>query len=117
MARTRNASAAFSQLDSSGNWISPSAGALKKAPSISGHVTIQGPGAEPVPVLPPIVAYRACPKSWSRNMDAYELAILLDMALRGRGDLGKGFVVEVNHEEYAALKGDVRRHFMAVRQN
>ena len=108
MARTRDASARFVQLDRQGVPISPSAAFLKSQPSISGHVVLKGPGAEPVPVPQPIIGYRADSKSWSRNMEAHELAQLVAMVLGN-------FVVNITPEEYAKLSGDVRRHFMAVR--
>ena len=117
MARTRNASAAFEvQLDRQGNPISPAAAYLQRPQRLSGSTVLPGPGAEPVPPQPPVVGYRADPETWSRNMEAYELALLLDLALRGKGNLGKGLVVEVSEAEFAALPGDVRRHFMPVRR-
>jgi hypothetical protein len=104
------------RLDRAGNPISPAAAVLQPVRALSGNRVLQGPGAEPVPVMPAIVGYRADKASWSKNMEAHELAQLLDLAFRNPGDLGDGFVVNLTPEEYGKLGGDVRRHFMAVRR-
>ena len=114
MARTRGISEAY--LDRQGNPISPSAAYLAKAPRLSGSTVLEGPGAEPVPPPAKIIGYRASPKSWSRDLDAWELAHLLNMALKQPKHLGDGFIIEVTEDEFARLPGDLRRHFMPVRR-
>lgn len=79
---------------------------------LSGHTVLQGPGAEAVPAPPPIVAYRADKASWNKNMQAYELAFLLDMVLKDMG----GLSVEVSQEVFNTMKGDFKQHFMPVRR-
>ena len=146
MARTRNASANFNDggvllgkggvpisqipgqpltpqayadrtpLDRQGNPISPQVANLRPVRSLGGGVVLHGPGAEPVPVAPPVVSYRADRSTWSRNMEAYDLAMLLDYAFSNPGTLGEGLVVEVSEAEFATMKGDLRRHFMPVRR-
>lgn len=101
-------------LDRQGNPVSPAAAYLRQPMNISGHTVLRGPGAEPVPVAPTVTGYRANSKSWSRNLESHELAQLIDMLLLGAGDK-RGFVVDVTPEQFATLRGDLRRHFMAVR--
>lgn len=115
MARSRGASANFERLDRTGHYVSPAAVFLQKTKNLSGHITLQGPGAEAVPEPLPTLCYRADPKSWSRNMDAYELACLIDMAFRHPEKVGDGLVMTLTEAEYLALNGDMRRHFVRVR--
>lgn len=103
-------------LDRQGNYVSPAASTLHRPRNLAGNVVLRGPGAEPVAVQPQIVGYRSSAASWSRDMDAWELAKLLDLAFRNPGDLGAGFAVEVSVEEYGRMEGNLRRHFMAVRE-
>jgi len=113
MARTRNASSAFDvQLDRQGNPISPAAAHLQRTGRISGGTILEGPGVEPIVPQPAIVGYRASVRSWSRNMDAFELAMLFDLMMRKHG----GFRIDLTPEEFSTLPGDVRRHFLAVRE-
>lgn len=122
MAHTRGASHKFHQddgvmLDRQGNPISPAATLLTNQRNIAGHEVLHGPGAEPVPEQMPITAYRADRNSWSQNMEAFELARLIDLAFNGghKKDLVDGFVVTLTPDEYTRLDGNLRRHFMAVR--
>lgn len=118
MARTRNASAHYDvMLDKQGQPISPSAAYLAKAPNLSGGTVLKGPGAEPAPPPPAYKTFRADRRSWSKNMEAYELALLLDLAFRHPGKLREGFIVDLEEPEYLALSGDVRRHFLGVRDD
>lgn len=120
MSRTRGASKGFSggdrvALDRQGNPISPYADDRRRGlpMSIDGDFVARGPA----PITPPVqklVAYRADRASWSRNMGAYELACLIDMALREPSSLGDGLVVVVTPEKFATLSGDMRLHFKPV---
>lgn len=104
-------------LDKHGNFVSPAAAHIDAPKRISGSTVFYGPGAEPVPVMPPIVGYRAEPKTWAKNMEAHELARLIDMLLRQPApELGDGLVVNVSLEEWAKMDGNLRRHFMPVRE-
>ena len=105
------------KLDRQGNYISPAVAHLQPAPrNLAGHVVLRGPGAEPVPAQGAIVGYRADSKSWSRGMDAWDLARLLDLAFRhSADDLADGFVINLSIEEFGKLDGNLRQHFMAVR--
>ena len=102
-------------LDRQGNPVAPVASQLTKVQRISGDTVFHGPGAEAVPAQLPIVGYRSDVKTWARSIDGWELGRLLDLAFRHPGDLGEGLVVNLTPEEYAALDGNLRRHFMAVR--
>ena len=113
------ANAIVPSFDKQGNPISPAAtAAFANAPvRINGNTVFHGPGAELVPVPPKIVGYRAEPKTWSKNMEAYELARLIHMLLRAPpAKLGDGLIVDISVEDYSKLDGDLRRHFMAVRE-
>lgn len=113
------ANAIVPSFDKQGNAISPAATtAYAHAPHrINGSTVFHGPGAEPVPPQPQIVGYRAEPKTWAKNMEAYELARLIDFLLKQpAGMLGAGLVVDVSVEQWAKMDGDLRRHFMAVRE-
>jgi hypothetical protein len=96
-------------LDRQGNYVSPAAAALTAPRNIPGHVVLKGPGAEPVPMPGAITGYCASPQSWARDMDAWELAQMLNMLLPD------GFVINVTADEHARMQGNLRRHFMAVR--
>ena len=103
-------------LDRQGNFVSPAAVNLTNQRNLAGHVVLRGPGAEVPPVLGEIIGYRADAESWSKNMEAHELARLLDLAFRRDAEgLADGFVVRLTPTEYAALDGNLRRHFLAVR--
>jgi len=113
------ANAITPSFDKQGNPVSPAATvAYQNAPRrIHGATVFHGPGAEPVPVQPRIVGYRAEPKTWSKNMEAYELARLIHMLLRAPpAKMGDGLIVDVSVEEWNHLDGDLRRHFMPVRE-
>jgi hypothetical protein len=99
-----------------GGYVSPAAANLAIPRNMPGNLVLHGPGAEPVPVPPAIVGYRCGPDTWSRNMEGYEVARLVDMAMRTPGEAGDGLTMEITIEEYAKLPGDLRRHFMAVRR-
>ena len=102
------------RLDKAGNYISPAAAYISAPRNLSGNVVLYGPGAEPLAQAPRIVAYRADRKSWAKNMEAHELALLLDMAFANPGDLGDGFVVQIATDQFATVPGDLRRHFLPV---
>jgi hypothetical protein len=95
-------------LDRQGNAISPAAYTMAAPRALSGGTTLRGPGAEPVPEPAAIVGYKADFSTFSRNMEAYELAKLLEMML---GEL----VIRVTPEVFNTLSGDLRRHFLPVR--
>jgi hypothetical protein len=122
MARTRNSSRSFMDdgrvaLDRQGNPISPAAFELQaRTPlSMDGAYVPRGPAPQPEPKPRAPVAYRADRSSWTRSMDAYTLACMIDMALKGDpAELGDGLVVTVTPEEFARLSGDMRLHFKAV---
>lgn len=101
-------------LDKQGNAISPSAAHLAVVRKMSGDTVVRGPGAEPVPQARQPVAYRSDRTTWSRSMEAFDLAMLLDLALRDPGKLGEGLVVELTPEDYARLSGNMRLHFKPV---
>lgn len=104
-------------LDRAGNYISPAAALQHPPRRLSGGTVLHGPGAEPVPPPLPLVGYRADPHSWSKNMEAWELAMLIDLWFRRPpGELGVGFLIELTVEEYGHLEGNLRRHFLPVRQ-
>jgi hypothetical protein len=105
-------------LDRNGNPVAPimADGKRQAPPMLHGHTVLQGPGAEPPKETAPVVGYRADRKSWSKQMTGWELACLLDMALRKPGDLSEGFTIHLTLEEYAALPGDLRQHFVQVRR-
>ncbi len=117
-------------LDRDGNYVSPAvalaepprsmsghAVALAEPPrSMSGHAVVRGPGAEPLAAPVETIAYRADARSWSRNMEAWELAHLLDLAFRHSPDeMVEGFAVVLPPDVFATLPPDVKRHFVAVR--
>lgn len=95
-------------LDRQGNAISPAAYQMAAPRSLSGGTVLHGPGAEALPDPAAIVGYKADLSTFSKNMEAYELAKLLEMML---GEL----IIRVPPEVFNTLTGDVRRHFMAVR--
>ena len=135
MARTRGASHNFHQDDGvvlgkggvpidptparidrkTGQYVSPAAANLNPKMTMDGNTVLTGPGAMPVPAQQPIVGYRATAASISRNMDAWELWHLLDLAFRHTGEIGAGLAVELTLEEWLRLGGDLRRHFLPVR--
>lgn len=80
----------------------------------SSHV-VHGPGTQPVAPGGQIIGYRADRSTWSKNMEAHELATMLDLAFANPAALGGGFMFDISVEQWTALSGDVRRHFMAVR--
>jgi hypothetical protein len=99
MARTR------AQLDRSGNYVSPAAGMLRRAPPMNGG----SPVAMDAPVITRRVrGYRADRETFGKAMTAWELARLLDMHMGGK------FVLEMTPEAFDALPGDLRQHFMPV---
>jgi hypothetical protein len=101
------------RLDRQGNAISPVVANMQMPiKRLSGHTVLHGPGAEPIPAPLPIVAYRADKHSFSRNMEAYDLALLIDVVLKDMG----GLSVNVTEAEFALLPGDVRQHFMPIRK-
>ena len=101
-------------LDRQGNAVSPSAAYLAPVRKLSGDTVLRGPGAEPAAAPRRPVLYRSDRTSWSRLMDAFDLAQMLDLALRDPGKLGEGLVVEVTPEEHARLSGNMRLHFKPV---
>lgn len=101
-------------LDRQGNPVSPSAAYLAPVRKLSGDTVIRGPGAEPAPARRMPVMYRSDRASWSRLMEAFDLAMLLDLALRDPGKLGEGLVIEVTPEEHARLSGNMKLHFKPV---
>ena len=132
MSRTRGASSRFSdggellgkggvplpvpdhvRLDRQGQAISPVVAHMQmQIKRLSGHTVLQGPGAEPVTPLAPITSHRCDRTTFSKNMQAYDLALLLDMVLKDMG----GFSVEVSEAVFSTLPGDLRQHFTAVRK-
>lgn len=64
--------------------------------------------AEPLPVTEPVTRYIANQATWQKNMEAFELAKLIELAY---GE----FVVSVDPDEYRRLPSDLRRHFRPVR--
>jgi hypothetical protein len=103
-------------LDRQGHYISPAASALAAPLALNGETVVEGPGAEPPPSPQEITAYRATAETWARNMEAWELARLLDVAFRhSADDLADGFVITLSPAEYVRLDANLRRHFMAVR--
>jgi hypothetical protein len=70
---------------------------------------------EPLPPLPAVsvpARYIADRTTVKRDMDAWELAQLLDMWLRANGH-AHGLSVRLVTEAYQRLNGDMRRHFSA----
>jgi hypothetical protein len=96
-------------LDRQGNPISPAAYTMAAPRALSGSTVLHGPGAEPVPDPGKIVGYKADRTTFSKNMEAYDLVQLLELML---GALS----IRITPEVYATLNGNLRQHFMAVRQ-
>lgn len=116
MARTRGSSGiAPVALDRQGNYVSPAASGMNPPRRIAGDKVFHGPGAEPVPESKLVMGWRCAPDTWSRNMDAFELAHLIDELLKHPGDLGGGLVLEVDAEAYEKMDANLRRHFVPVR--
>jgi hypothetical protein len=103
-------------LDRQGHYVSPAAGSLVRPRNMSGSLVLNGPGAEPLAPPMAVVGYRCAPDTWARDMDAYEVANLIDMMLKHPGDLTDGLTMRITVEEFNRLGGDLRRHFMAVRE-
>lgn len=92
------------------------AGAREAPHSLSAGYVADGPGVQAMAAdAGRIIAYRADKTTFARNMEAFDLAMLLDLMLSNPGELGDGFAVEITQDQYNQLSGDVRRHFMAVR--
>jgi hypothetical protein len=118
MSRTRGASDNVVQLDKQGDPISPAAMYLPRPLKMSGGVTLKGPGAEPVPEPPAIAGFRCDMRTVARNMEAFDLFILLDAAFQHcPGLLVNGFIIELTLEQFQALPGDARRHFRPMALN
>lgn len=116
MGRTRNASRQWAAaLDRQGNPISPQAASLRRAPPMNASTVVQGPGQLPTSEPLPIRCYRSEPKTWTRNMEAWDLAMLIDLVLKHHDHIEEGLVVELSPDEYARLPGDVSRHFLPIR--
>lgn len=102
-------------LDRGGNFVSPVAPTVRGLTPMrmDGRTVVHGPGAEPPPAPRVAIAYRSNRGSWPRNMEAFELAMLLDLGSRGFST-GEGFTVEVPPEEHAKLDGNLKRLFVPV---
>lgn len=103
-------------LDRQGNYISPAAAHLVQPRNMPGHMVVQGPGTQASAPIPAIVGYRANAASWARNMEAWELARLLDMAFQNGDSLDDGLMVDVTPEQFNKMEGNLRRHFMPFRE-
>jgi hypothetical protein len=97
------------RLDRQGNPISPVAKHLTMPKNLSGNTVLHGPGMELPKNYGETIGYQADRKSIARDIDAWELAGLLELMV------GK-IVVRLDPDQYATLGGDLRRHFLAVRE-
>lgn len=116
MARTRGASTGFQiPLDRQGNPISPAIARLEKARSLSGNITLQGPGAQRQPPPLEVVGYQLDMRSITKNLEAYDLAVIIDAAFKHSADLlVNGLMVALTPAQFEELPGDARRHFTPV---
>ena len=107
MARTRGASNALHMddgelVDREGKPLPTGIGAVERAAKAAQPVALPPAGAPPRPVR-----YVMNLKTLHRSMDAYDLAVLLDMIMGGLSH-------EISPTEYAAMHGNIRQHFRPV---
>ena len=74
---------------------------------VSGQFVPRAPAAHGVPAPVAPKRYICNAKTFDRNMEAYELALILDLVMGG-------IAIELPQDEWAKLPADARRHFRVV---